>query len=96
MRRYYAAINAKDWRKVWRVGGKNLGQTYDKMVAGFSKTSHDVLTGLTVHGNSVSAQIQAYETNGAVQTYAVSYTVAHGVITAGQQTLLVPANPGSA
>ena len=96
MRRYYAAINAKDWLKVWRVGGKNLGQTYDKMVAGFGKTSHDVLTGLTVHGNSVSAQIRAYETNGTVQTYAVSYTVAHGVITAGQQTLLVPANPGSA
>ena len=93
---YFAAINAHDWQSVWQLGGKNLGQTYDSMVAGFRDTRRDVLTSLTAHGNSVSARIRAYETTGAVQTYALSYTVAGGVITSGQQTLLGTRNPGGA
>ena len=93
---YFAAINAHNWRRVWQLGGKNLGQTYNSMVAGFRDTSHDVLTSLSVHGDSVSARIRAYETTGAVQTYALSYTVADGVITSGQQTLLGTRNPASA
>jgi hypothetical protein len=80
---------------VWQLGGKNLGETYNSMVAGFRDTSHDVLTSLIAHGGSVSARIRAYETTGAVQTYALSYTVAGGVITSGQQTLLGTRNPAS-
>jgi hypothetical protein len=63
------------------------------MVAGFRYTSHDVLTSLTTAGDSVSAQIRAYETTGIIQTYALSYTVRDGVITSGQQTLLTTKNP---
>jgi serine/threonine protein kinase len=97
---YFAAINAHNWRLVWQLGGKNiekkLGKTYAAMVAGYRDTSHDVLTSVTTHGNSVFVQISAYETTGAVQTYAGTYTVAHGIITSGHQTLLGTQDPGSA
>lgn len=94
VRGFIAAINAHHWRRVWQLGGKNLGRSYPSMVAGFRYTSHDVLNSLTTHGNRVSAQIQAYETNGVVQTLALSYVVQDGVITAGKQTLLSTQNPG--
>jgi hypothetical protein len=89
---YIAAIDAHDWRRVWQLGGKNLGQTYTSMVTGFRYTSHDVLTSLTAAGDSVSARIRAYETTGTVQTYALSFTISNGVITSGQQTLLTTKN----
>jgi hypothetical protein len=89
---YLAAINAHDWRKVWQLGGKNLGTTYTSMVTGFRYTSHDKLISLTTAGDSVSALIRAYETTGAVQTYTLSYTVRDGVITSGQ-SLLTTKNP---
>jgi hypothetical protein len=91
---FIAAINARDWPRVWQLGGKNLGESYTSMVAGFGLTSHDVLTSLASTGNLVTARIRAYETTGAVQTYALNYTVRDGVITAGQQTLLSSQNPG--
>jgi hypothetical protein len=88
---YIAAINAHDWPRVWQLGGKNLGQSYAKMVRGFRYTSHDTLISITTAGDSVSARIHAYETTGIVQTYALSYTVSDGIITSGQ-TLLTTEN----
>jgi hypothetical protein len=90
---YYAAVNARDWRRVWHLGGRNLGQSYGSMVAGFRLTRRDALTITTVEGSAVAAKIRAYETTGAVQTYALHYIVRDGVITSGQQTLLATAKP---
>jgi serine/threonine protein kinase len=84
---YYAAINSHDWRMVWDLGGKNLGQTYRAMIAGYRMTAHDVLTNIAVHGDRVSVRLLAHETNGTVQTYRASYVVRDGVITAGNATL---------
>ncbi len=92
VRAYLAAIDAHDWHRVWRLGGKNLGQSYTSMLNGFRYTSHDVLISLTTAGGSVYARVRAYETTGTVQTYALSYTVSNGVITSGKQTLLATEN----
>jgi eukaryotic-like serine/threonine-protein kinase len=89
---YFAAIDAHDWPSVWKLGGKNLGQSYASMINGFRYTSHDVLISLTAAGGSVYARVRAYETTGTVQTYALSYTVSNGVITSGKQTLLATEN----
>jgi anti-sigma-K factor RskA len=83
---YFAAINAHNWRKVWELGGKNLGQTYPQMVAGYRGTAHDVVTGIVTHGHTVSLRLAAHQANGTVQTYQVSYEVRGGVITAGHAT----------
>jgi serine/threonine protein kinase len=97
---YFAAINAHDWPRVWQLGGdniaKNRGKTYASMVAGYHDTSHDVLTSIITHGNSVSVRVRAYETNGAIQTYVGIYTVARGIITDGHLGLLGTQNAGSA
>lgn len=88
VRAFIAAVNARNWRRVWLLGGKNLGLTYPALVAGFDRTRRDVLTSMTVNGDTVSARILAYETTGTVQVYALTYTVQEGAITSGQQTLL--------
>ncbi len=85
---YITAINKRDWRRVWQLGGKNLGQGYAAMIAGYRLTRRDVITGISARGPRVSARILAYETTGAVQRYALSYTVRAGVIITGHQTLL--------
>lgn len=77
-----------DWPSVWQLGGKNLSPSYSHMVAGYRQTSKIVVTSISNSGDNVSARILAYETTGAVQTYALSYLVSGGVIVAGQSTLL--------
>ncbi|HUZ52553.1 MAG TPA: hypothetical protein VMU94_08480 [Streptosporangiaceae bacterium] len=85
---YLAAISQRDWPTVWQLGGKNLGQTYAQMIAGYRQTSKIVITRLTASGDAVSVRVLAYETTGAVQTYALSYLVSGGAITTGQSTLI--------
>jgi len=83
---YFAAINAHNWRKVWELGGKNFGQTYRQMVAGYRGTADDVVTGVVAHGDTVSLRLAAHQANGTVQTYQASYDVHAGVITSGHAT----------
>ena len=83
---YFAAINAREWRRVWLLGGKNFGQTYSQMVAGYRSTVSDVLSGIVVHGDSVSLRLTARHADGTVHTYQASYVVHHGVITEGSAT----------
>ena len=83
---YFAAINSHEWRRVWALGGKNFGQTYSQMVAGYRSTVRDVLSGIVVHGDSVSLRLTARHADGTVHTYQASYVVHHGVITQGSAT----------
>jgi Protein kinase domain len=83
---YFAAINAHEWRRVWALGGKNFGQTYSQMVAGYRSTVSDLLSGIVVHGDSVSLRLTARHADGTEHTYQASYVVHHGVITGGSAT----------
>jgi hypothetical protein len=80
---YFAAINARDWHRVWALGGKNLNTSYQNMVAGYRFTAHDDLTSIKVHGDTVEAHLLARQTTGAVHSYRIRYVVHGGVITAG-------------
>jgi uncharacterized protein YbjT (DUF2867 family) len=80
---YFAAINARDWHRVWALGGKNLNTSYQNMVAGYRFTAHDDLTSIKVHGDTVEAHLLARQTTGAVRSYRIRYVVHGGVITAG-------------
>jgi hypothetical protein len=86
---YYGAINARNWQKVWKLGGKNLNSSYASMVSGFRETRHDEIIRMTNHGDAVAVRIRAYETTGALQVYEFSYTVTASVITSGHRTLIV-------
>ncbi len=79
---YVDAINAYDYATAWRLGGSNLGSTYRAFAAGFADTSHDTLTILDVHGETVHVRLVAEQTSGQRTTYEGSYTVQQGKIVA--------------
>jgi hypothetical protein len=85
---YIAAINQRNWHRVWRLGGKNIDASYSKMVAGYRHTKHVVIESLTVTRPTVTVRTKASETTGAVQTYLLIYKVSRGVIVSGSQDLL--------
>ncbi|HEY6276283.1 MAG TPA: protein kinase [Streptosporangiaceae bacterium] len=85
---YIAAINTRDWHRVWDLGGRNLSPSYHAMVAGYRLTAHDDLSNIRVKGDMVDGNLLARETTGAVQRYRMHYVVRDGVITAGRATLL--------
>jgi hypothetical protein len=89
---YIAAINLRNWHRVWRLGGKNINASYSQMVAGYRHTRHVVIQSLTVDRPTVTVRTKASETTGAVQRYLFTYKVKGGVIVAGSQILLGTSN----
>ena len=85
---YITAINQRNWHRVWRLGGKKLNASYNQMVAGYRHTGRVVIQKLTTNGSTVTVRTKAYETNGAVQNYLLTYKVRGGVIVAGSSDLL--------
>jgi serine/threonine protein kinase len=78
---YVAAINNHDYRKAWNLGGKNTGQSYNAFADGFAGTANDQLTIVSVAGDVVTVRLAAAQTDGTVDDYHGTYTVAGGVIT---------------
>ncbi len=93
VRAYFAAINSRDWPKVWRIGGDHMSDSYGAMVAGYTDTIRDVVASTRVSGDHVIATLRAYEVGGAIQVFKVEYTVRNGLITAGR-VLAVYSWPG--
>jgi serine/threonine protein kinase len=85
--RYYDAINAQDWRQVWRLGGRNLGDSYASMVQGYAHTANDIPFFTSIDGGDLHLLLLAYETNGTAQLYSGNLTVEEGEIVRGGQTL---------
>jgi len=85
---YFAAVNDGDYSRAWQLGGSKLGESYPAFVQGFSATAHDTVTILSSSGNVVTAQLSALQSDGSTKTFAGTYTVTNGVITASnvQQT----------
>ncbi|WP_234440427.1 hypothetical protein [Streptomyces rimosus] len=77
---YYAAVNARDFRRAWELGGKHLGGSYDAFVAGFADTAHDTVRVTGVRGDIVSVTLDAEQRDGSVRSFAGTYTVRDGVI----------------
>lgn len=50
-------------------------------VSGFSGTTKDTLTIVSVSGDVVTARLNAQQSDGTIDTYQGTYTVHHGVIT---------------
>jgi serine/threonine protein kinase len=93
VRALYAAINKRDWRRVWCLG---LGEKYQNchpsyktmsvMISGFRCTVHDEIEELSVSGQTVSGRLIAQEAHDGVkteQTYSFKYLVSDGAIKPG-------------
>src|SRR6266536_1630724 len=60
VRRFYGAINDRDYQTAWALGGKNLGnRSYQTFVAGFADTDHDDLRITAVRGQLVDVRLIA-------------------------------------
>jgi Protein kinase domain len=85
---YFAAINHRHWRKVWRLGGENLGQSYDAMVDGYTSTARDVIQSVAVVGSHAYVVVRAREVSGVTQLYQMDFLIQDGVIVRARQLLL--------
>jgi hypothetical protein len=86
---YYSAINHHEYRRAWRLGGRNLGQAYAKFSAGFSGTDHDTVRILSVSGDLVNIRLTATQTDGNLKIFQGTYTVRRGHIV---RSLINPAS----
>ncbi|MFH8406439.1 hypothetical protein ACH4FX_16860 [Streptomyces sp. NPDC018019] len=90
---YYAAVNARDFRRAWDLGGKHLGGSYDAFVAGFADTAHDTVRITGVRGGTVSVTLDAEQRDGSVRSFAGTYTVRDGAIVAADIRAVVGPTP---
>jgi len=88
VRAYFKAINAHDYEKAWALGGKNTAPSYASFASGFNGTAKDRVTVVSVVGDVVRIRLAATQTDGLVRRYRGTYTVANGIITHGNITLL--------
>ena len=78
---YFSAINARDYRAAWELGGKSTGSSYPEFVQGFSGTARDTVTILALDKNDVTARLVAEQDNGTSRAFQGIYTVTSGTIT---------------
>lgn len=83
---YFNAINDGDYATAWNLGGDNLDSSYSDFVSGFSGTSRDDVTIVSVNGDQVQVSLDAQQNDGTQKTYTGTYTVDNGVITAANLT----------
>jgi hypothetical protein len=83
---YFAAINARDYKEAWSLGGDNLGQSYTQFVDGFSNTATDTVSIVSTSGNSVSVDLTATQTDGSQKQFTGTYTVSGQAITSASIT----------
>ncbi|WP_430478824.1 excalibur calcium-binding domain-containing protein [Streptomyces sp. P11-1] len=93
---YFDAINARDYRAAWELGGKNLAGDYQAFVDGFAGTERDTVRILGVQGNTVRAELEALQTDGSLKLFEGTYTVRSGVITSADvREVTGPEDPSS-
>ena len=82
---FFSAVNARDYRRAWDLGGRNLAASYDTFATGFVNTARVDITVSGVAGPTVTVQLHATNTDGSKQNFNASYTVSDGAITAASQ-----------
>lgn len=96
IKEFFAAINGRDWPTVWQLwyhSRPGYGPGYRKMISGYRLTARDVLTSVKATGDVVAVRVLAYETTGAVESFAFQYKVYHGKITWGRSDLVGTSYP---
>lgn len=83
VQQYFAAINSGSYSLAWSLGGKNIEQgSYNSFVQGFTGTSSDNVTIVSVSGDTVSVALDAVQTDGTHKYFSGTYTVENGEIVA--------------
>ncbi|GFH38306.1 hypothetical protein [Streptomyces pacificus] len=83
---YFEAINKRDYRTAWALGGSNLESGYDRFVSGYADTERNAIEIRYVQGTRVRLTIEALQSDGSTRSYNALYTVRGGVISSGTAT----------
>jgi hypothetical protein len=83
---YFAAINARNYLRAWRLTDDRQTETYQQFVTGYADTKLDTIKIASTVGNVVTASLTAIQTDGAVKTFQGTYTVLNGVIATSHVT----------
>ncbi|MEU4928030.1 hypothetical protein AB0G54_16190 [Streptomyces yokosukanensis] len=86
VQRFFEAINTRDFRTAWNLGGKNLDSSYSSFVSGFAETRQDDVTIGSADGTTVPVSLVATQDDGTQKSYSGRYTVVDGVITGASMT----------
>ncbi|MER6047125.1 hypothetical protein ABT168_06585 [Streptomyces sp. NPDC001793] len=80
--KFYDAINSRDFRTAWDLGGKNIGgDSYTDWVSGYDTTVHiDLSTEDSDGGDEVHTVVRALQKDGSVKVFEGTYTVSDGAI----------------
>jgi len=81
VRAYFNAINQRDYRLAWRLGGDHLGQSYRQFSAGFAGTARDIVRIVATRGDSVTIKLTAVHSDGSKFLFTGACTVAGGTLT---------------
>ncbi|MET9348809.1 excalibur calcium-binding domain-containing protein [Streptomyces termitum] len=93
---YFAAVNARDYRRAWDLGGKNLGGSYESFRAGFADTVQDTVRIVDVQDGAVTVTLDALQADGTVRSFEGTYEVRNGVIVGADVRPVVIPMPESA
>ncbi|MFI8372139.1 excalibur calcium-binding domain-containing protein [Streptomyces sp. NPDC085466] len=93
---YFAAINARDYRRAWDLGGMNLGGSYESFQAGFADTVQDTVRIVDAQDGAVTVTLDALQTDGTVRSFEGTYEVRNGVIVDADVRPVVSPTPESA
>ncbi|MFJ9541160.1 hypothetical protein ACIRPX_28375 [Streptomyces sp. NPDC101225] len=72
---YYAAVNAREYRTAWDLGGQNMSPSYDAFVSGYADTMYTQAQVVSTAGDTVYVRVDAERYDGGTATYTGSYTV---------------------
>lgn len=78
---YFAAINSRDYRTAWDLGGFNFVSDYSTFAADYAGTAYDTLTITGTQGGTVSIHLEATQSDGSVKIYEGTYTASNGLLT---------------
>ena len=93
---YFAAINQRDWRRAWQLGGESWSPSYRDMIDEYASTEQDVIRVMRVDRNQAIVRVRAYQADGKCQVYQMYFVVQDGMIVHATQQLLTTAadSPG--
>jgi eukaryotic-like serine/threonine-protein kinase len=86
---YFTAINEREWKQAWRLGGEHLNPSYRDMMAGGDSSAFDAVRSIRIVGDHAIVRLRARRSDGTTQVYEFDFVIRNGVIVRGSQHLVV-------
>ncbi len=85
---YFTAINEREWKQAWRLGGEHLNPSYRDMMAGGESSGFDAVRSIRIVGDHAIVRLRARQSDGTTQIYEFDFVIRDGIIVRGSQHLV--------